>query len=711
MKDGRRPNRLIHEKSPYLLQHAYNPVNWYPWGEEAFSRARSEGKPIFLSIGYSTCHWCHVMERESFENDSIAALLNEGFVCIKVDREERSDVDRIYMTAVQAMGQGGGWPMSMFLTPDLKPFYGGTYFPPETRYGRIGFSELLKRIKDTWDTQREKVLDSAEGLSKHLQEVAAAKFVGTSPERSVLDSCFDQIKSTYDPGFGGFGEGPKFPRPSVFNFLLRYFHLTGNRDALLMTERTLQKMAEGGIYDHIGGGFHRYAVDAEWRVPHFEKMLYDQAQLVNAYLDLYLTTKHPLYATVVREVLDYVLRDMTGTEGGFLSAEDADSPVQGTMEEKGEGAFYIWSLREIRETLGEESANVFAYHYGLKEEGNALSDPGHEFTGKNILYVSNGLDAAAGRFGKSVAEMETALRDSRSILLQVRSKRPRPHLDDKVIASWNGLMISAFARAYQVLEEERYLMSAKRAAAFIVNQMRERTSGVLSRRYRDGEARFAGQLEDYAFMTQGLIDLYEASFDLQWLEMAIVLTRKQIEFFWDSNNGGFYDTVDGDVSLLVRTKEQYDGAEPAGNSIGVMNLLRLSEMTDNDEWRERAEATFKAFSLLLQRRPAVMPQMAAALDYSRGKRGQIILVGNRTDPEIKNMLREVRSRFLPGMIVLLLEHHGQGKSLGEYLSFASTLTALDGKATAYVCEDYVCRLPTNESKVLATLLEKSVVEH
>ncbi|MBI4535302.1 MAG: thioredoxin domain-containing protein, partial [Ignavibacteriae bacterium] len=627
MQQGRTPNRLIEEKSPYLLQHAFNPVEWYAWGEEAFAKARAEQKPIFLSIGYSTCHWCHVMEHESFEHDSIAAIMNQYFVSIKVDREERPDVDKIYMSALQAMGQNGGWPMSMFLTPDLKPFFGGTYFPPETRYGRIGFPELLTRIHHLWMNQREKILESADGLTTHLKELSAAGTQTTTLRNSILDTTFAQFDRSYDPLHGGFGDGPKFPRPVVFNFLLRYHYRTGEQKALQMSERTLRAMSAGGMYDHIGGGFHRYSVDGEWRVPHFEKMLYDQAQLVNSYVDLFQITKDPYYARIIREVLEYVLRDMTSAEGGFYSAEDADSPKPEDPSEQGEGACYVWLRKEILDVLGTESGDLFCFAYGVEDLGNALMDPQQEFTGKNILYIAHPVSEVAQRFGMTEEEVESILAGARKKLFNVRSKRPRPHLDDKILTSWNGLMISALARAYQVLDDPTYLKAAERAAEFVMTRLYD--GKMLIRRYRDGESKYEAHLDDYSFLVHGLLDLYESSLNFRWLRTAIDLTEKSIEIFWDASRGGFFDTSGKDSSILVRMKELYDGAEPTGNSMAVMNLLRLSQMTDNPGWRTKAEGTLRSYAAILEKQPFSMPQMVSAFDFSLEKVKQIIVAGER----------------------------------------------------------------------------------
>ncbi len=705
MESHRKPNHLINEKSPYLQQHAYNPVDWYPWGEDAFAKARAEDKPIFLSIGYSTCHWCHVMERESFEVDSIAAIMNASFINIKVDREERPDVDKVYMSALQAMGVNGGWPMSMFLTPDLKPFYGGTYFPPENRYGRIGFPELLHRIDEMWKNDRAKVNESAEGITKSLLEIPLRSGGKETLSPEILKLCFAQAEQSYDPKFGGFGAGPKFPRPVVFNFLLRYYYETRNAKALTMTEHTLREICKGGMYDHLGGGFHRYSVDGEWRVPHFEKMLYDQAQIVNSLVDIYLITKDPFYSNVIRQTLEYVLREMTDKQGGFYSAQDADSPFPEAPHEKGEGAFYIWSKKEIEQALGKD-ARLFNFYYGVEEVGNALNDPQHEFTGKNILYIAN-TTAEAVKFGQvPEAKVKASLESSRKSLFELRSKRPPPHLDDKVITAWNGLMISAFARAAGALDTEKYAGAAERSANFILSKLYDQKSGRLLRRYREGEAKFDGNLDDYAFFVQGLIDLYETTFNTRWLRAALDLTRKQNELFWDEEKGGYFDTSGEDSSILVRMKEQYDGAESAGNSIAAMNLLRLSAMTDNNDWKEKALKTFTAFGDVLSRAPFSMPQMVAAFGLSNAKVKQIVIAGERNDEMVRRMSREVWSRYLPDKFILLAEESAAAREMFGADSFVQTLTKIAGKTTVYVCEDYVCQLPTTDINVFIRQLGK-----
>lgn len=704
MELGKKPNRLIHEKSPYLLQHAFNPVDWYPWGEEAFSMARETQRPIFLSVGYSTCHWCHVMERESFENDSIAQIMNEYFVCIKVDREERPDVDKVYMTALQGMGQNGGWPMSMFLTPALKPFFGGTYFPPSSQYGRPGFPDILHRIHEVWEKERDKVVRSSEAILKALREVPSTSS-NTGLDAGLLDTCFAQFQKTYDPDFGGFGGGPKFPRPSVFDFLLRYHSRTGNAMALDMTMRTLRKMTAGGIYDHVGGGFHRYSVDGEWRVPHFEKMLYDQAQIANVYLNVYQITRELLYASVAKEVLDYVLRDMTHPDGGFFSAEDADSPKPESPEEEGEGAFYLWTAREIRSVLSSDDAAVFCFYYGVEDSGNAPFDPQHEFTGKNILYIAHSVEEAALRFGKTNAQIAETLVRSRATLREIRSRRARPHLDDKILTSWNGLMISAFARAYQVLGERSYLTAAEQSARFVLGKMYDPSTGMLHRRYRDGEAKFDGHLDDYAFLVEGLLDLFESSFDPLWLEKAIKITQAETSRFWDPNKGGFFDTSGDDPSILIRMKEMYDGAEPSGNSIAAMNLLRLASVTDDAELKRKAERTLQSFGELLRTQPVVMPRMVCAYDRSLSKPKQIVIVGAGEKTVTSEMLRCVRDRYAPNQTVILIDGNDAQERLGRLNPFFLQLKRVEVHPVAYVCQNFVCSLPTSEVATVARLLD------
>jgi hypothetical protein len=700
-------NRLSSEKSPYLLQHAHNPVDWYPWGEEAFQKARQENKPIFLSIGYSTCHWCHVMERESFESEDTAALLNRHFVPVKVDREERPDVDRIYMTFVQATTGGGGWPMSVWLTPDLKPFYGGTYFPPDNRYGRPGFPALLEYIAKAWSTDRDKIVESGEAILTQLSGMLEAKTPGAILDGSGIDSCFFALRRSFDPRWGGFGSAPKFPRPVQFHFLLRYHARTGNEEALEMTLLTLREMYKGGMYDQLGGGFHRYSVDARWFVPHFEKMLYDQAQLSVSYLEAFQITGDAFYAQVARETLEYVLRGMTGASGAFFSAEDADSVIDpANPAEKREGAFYTWPAGELEQVLQKPESDWFAARYGVAAAGNVApdQDPHHEFTGRNILFQAATIGEVAARFQTSEENVARALEDARRKLLQWRSRRVRPHLDDKILTAWNGLMISAFAAGARVLGEPRYLQAAQRAAQFIRETMYQPGEDILLRRYRDGEAAIPGFLDDYAFFASALLDLYEADFHAAHLELAVKLARRMIELFEDPVEGAFFSTSAGGSDLVLRIKDDYDGAEPSGNSMAVMVLLRLAAVTGIREFDDSALRALRAFAGRMKSQAVTIPQMLAAYMFSEKKPKQIVLAGERSSPGMEEMLAEIRRRFLPDAVVLFLDEAGR-ELLSQWSPAVGQMRALDGRATAYVCKDFACQLPVTGVEELAKLLE------
>ena len=704
MTQEKKPNRLIHEKSPYLLQHARNPVDWFPWGEEAFRKAHQENKPIFLSIGYSTCYWCHVMEREVFEDEDIARLMNETLVCIKVDREERPDVDRIYMAAVQAINGNGGWPMSLFLTPDRKPFFGATYIPPETRYGRPGFPEIVNKISELWSTDRQKLLDTGDQLTQFLRSVPSDPGAGFQIDHSLTDRAFQRFQQAFDLHFGGFGNGTKFPRPSAFNFLLRYYYRTKNPTALEMVLTTLRAMAAGGINDHLGGGFHRYSVDEQWRVPHFEKMLYDQAQLAVSYLEAYQITHEEEYAETARSILAYVLRDLTDPAGGFYSAEDAESaPDPALPDVKEEGAFYLWDSAEIDRLLDPPDAEIFKYRFGVELNGNALRDPMQVFSGKNILFVSHSLEEVIGRFGKSSAEVDAILNSARRKLFDARNKRPRPQLDDKVITAWNGLMISACARAFQILGDDQFLQAGKDAANFILQHLYDASSHRLLRRFREGDARFDAGLQDYAFLVSALLDLYESSFELHWFEQAVALTRSQIGLFEDSVSGGFFDSPASEETLLFRSRDDYDGAEPTGNSVTVLNLLRISEMTGETEWRSRAERAISVYAARLQSVPDVLAQMLCGIEWLLSSPKEIILVGKNPDTDMKGLLHIVHEQFMPHR-ALLHFHPGTGVTPVRIADFVSGLKMMDGKAAAYVCVDYTCNLPTNNPETLKKLL-------
>jgi uncharacterized protein YyaL (SSP411 family) len=740
-------NRLAQEKSPYLLQHAHNPVDWYPWGEEAFAKARRENKPIFLSIGYSTCHWCHVMAHESFESAEIAAIMNRDFVNIKVDREERPDVDRVYMTFVQAMTGGGGWPMSVWLTPDLQPFVGGTYFPPEERFGQPAFKKVLEKIAAAWKQDHARITEQGAKIVEALRESQTA----TPPSADkigakVLDAAYEQLARSFDAQEGGFGNTPKFPRPVTFNFLTRFYarkrgtgfqSVSGHRleadatHALEMNLVTLRKMAAGGMHDHLGGGFHRYSVDRYWHVPHFEKMLYDQAQLAVAYLDAFQITHDALFESVARDILDYVARDMTSKEGGFFSAEDADSPVpvaavsdrrteefgrgasiessdaQRAPLQKSEGAFYIWTEKEIESTLGAD-AEIFNFHFGVQSHGNAPegSDPQGEFRGKNILIERYTIAETAQHFRKSKDEIRKTLERSRDKLLSIRAQRPRPHLDDKIIAAWNGLMISAYARAAQILNEPRYLERATRATNFLRTNLYNKESKLLFRSYREGRGEVEGFADDYAFVIQGLLDLYEASFNIEWLKFAIELQEAQDRLFFDEKNGGYFSTSGKDGSVFLRLKEDNDGAEPAPSSVAARNLLRLRQIRDEKQWQERGQRTITAFASALSAFASAMPQMLVALDCSLGKPRQIVIAGKPDTPETKTLLAEVHRHFLPNTILLLADGSEGQKYLGEKLEAIRAMSMVDGKPAAYVCENFTCKAPVTNPKELGELLAK-----
>lgn len=701
-------NRLVFESSPYLLQHAGNPVDWYPWGPEAFEKARKENKPVFLSVGYSTCHWCHVMERESFEIDEIGALLNKHFVSIKLDREERPDLDKVYMMFIQALpGVGGGWPMSVWMTADRQPFYGGTYFPPKKQYGRPSFTEIINRIAEAWENDKQQLLTVGSNFEKEMRSWASqATQTAVDIDKSQLDEAYKTIKGSYEPVYGGFAQGPKFPRPAAPNFLLRYYHRTDTKEALDMTLFTLKKMADGGMYDHIGGGFHRYSVDALWHVPHFEKMLYDQGQLVGTYMDAYQITGESRYADVARDILKYVKRDMTGEHGQFFSAEDADSAIPGNPKEEAEGAFYVWAYDEIQETIGEENAAVFNDYYGVKKDGNVASDPHAEFRGKNVLIVSNTLETTASKFGRTPEQVKTLLADARAKLFTVREKRPRPHLDDKTLTAWNGLMISAFARAGQILDESGYIEDAKRAADFMRSHLFDAKKGTLLRRYRKGNSAIDGYVDDYAFFIQGLLDLYEASFDIEYLKWAVALQEKQNELFWDPNAGGYYNTSGADDSVLVRLKESYDGAEPSPNSIALMNLLRLAQMTGNDTFKQFAEKTLAAFSNRIKEAPYALPQMMAAFDFYLDKPMQVIIAGKPEAKDTRALLSAVHDRFFPNKVLLLADGAKGQETLAGYVPFFSDLSMIEDKATAYICENYACQLPTHDVETVVKMLSE-----
>jgi uncharacterized protein YyaL (SSP411 family) len=704
MNSPKYENRLIKEKSPYLLQHAHNPVDWYPWGEEAFEKSRKEDKPIFLSIGYSTCHWCHVMERESFENESIAAVINQYFVPIKVDREERPDIDNIYMSAVMAMSGQGGWPLNVFLTPDRKPFFGGTYFPPHPKWGNPGIVDVLSSVHQSWVNRREYILKSSEQLTMAIQNKVVANPEGNVHPDKVLTQAYQEFERSYDQRFGGFGSSPKFPSSHNLSFLFRYGKRHKESQALKIAEHTLIQMAKGGIYDHLGGGFHRYSTDQEWQVPHFEKMLYDQALLVKTYAEAYQITKDVFYREVIRETADYVLRELRNKEGGFYSAEDADSLEPGTASsaEKKEGAFYIWRAEEISQVLSEEETKLFNYYYDIHPDSNVRFDSHGEFVGKNILYIAHSVREAAEFMHMSEEKAQATLKTAKEKLLMIRSHRPRPHLDDKILVDWNGLMISALAYAGSVLNEPRYIEAAEKSTQFILKHLK-RKDGRLLHRFRDKEAAILGTLEDYAFFVHGLIDLYEATLKIEYLKEAMLLNEEMIKLFWDDQNGGFFFTGEDSEQILFRQKEIYDGAIPSGNSFACLNLARLGSFNPDNQWSEKAQRLFAVFSSEISRRSSSYAQMLMAVDYYQGPNAEVVFSSKEENKEVKEFQAEFYNHFLPSA-VLIFRSDQEIKSISSLVPFVENQVTKDGLLTVYVCENRVCKNPTSNLKELQAIL-------
>jgi uncharacterized protein YyaL (SSP411 family) len=675
-------NHLAHETSLYLKQHAHNPVDWYPWGPEALQRARDLDRPIFLSIGYSACHWCHVMEHESFVDPEIAALLNEQFVSIKVDREERPDLDQIYMTAVQLMTGQGGWPMSMFLMPDLKPFFGGTYFPPSDKYGRPGFKRILQSIAQVWQSDRQKLLDSAGQITSEIEKQtrvapgeAAGGLADLGPD--IIRNCVHALSRAFDPVHGGIGQAPKFPHPMELRLLLRAWQRFDDGKAMDMVRLTLDKMARGGIYDHLGGGFARYSTDDRWLVPHFEKMLYDNALLTQAYVEAFQATGEPFYREVVEHTLDFVRREMTSADGGFYSAQDADS-------EGVEGKYYVWSKQEIDQLLGKDLSEMFCYVYDVSDDGN--------WEEKNILNRSRTYEQDARMLRVDERELRTKLKEARSRLLEVRSRRVPPARDEKILTSWNGLMIAAFAQAAGALDQPAHATAASRAAAFALDNMRSNKGTLLRTCSAGSKAKLNAYLEDYAFLIEGLIALYEATFELRWLTSAIELADVMIDQFWDARDGGFFYTGRDHEALLTRSKDPHDSSIPSGNSMAATALLRLARLTGRNVYQERAETTLRLFQSLMTERPFVVSQMLIALDFLLGPDREVAIVGERADPETQAVLRLARARFRPHQVVALRTAAGDSAQAEKIIPFLAGKTAVGG-ITTYVCENYSCKAP------------------
>ncbi|MCZ7382021.1 MAG: thioredoxin domain-containing protein [Candidatus Methanoperedens sp.] len=678
---GKRPNRLINEKSPYLLQHAYNPVDWYPWGKEAFEKAIKEDKPVFLSIGYSTCHWCHVMEKESFEDEQVAGLMNDAFVSIKVDREERPDIDSIYMAACQRMTGSGGWPLNMIITPDKKPFYAATYIPKESKFGRVGMLGMIPQLKDIWKTKRNEV-EAAANNSVHALKTAESP--GEEPDEEYLHETYEQLLALFDEQHGGFGDAPKFPTPHNLMFLLRYWKRTGDKMALFMVEKTLSAMRMGGIFDHIGFGFHRYSTDAGWLVPHFEKMLYDQALLAMAYTEAYHATGKDEYKKTCREIFTYVLRDMTSKEGGFYSGEDADSEGE-------EGKFYVWTEEEIRAVLSGDEAELVKKVFNISKDGNF---PEGKNTGRNIFHLTKSFSGHASNFKLSVKEVEERIETAQSKLFDAREKRIHPGKDDKILTDWNGLMIAALARGAAVFDDYQYAEAAQKGADFILSKMRNE-NGRLFHRYRDGEIAVPALLDDYAFLIWGLIELYETTFEIQYLKAALEFNNEPMEHFWDGENGGFYLTADDAENILLRKKDIYDGAVPSGNSVAMLNMVRLGKMTGNPEFEKKATLVGKAFSRSARQSPAAYTMLMTALDFAIGPTAEVVIAGDLHAQDTRVMLSKLRKSFVPGKVVIF-RPDGEPEII-HIAEYTRNLKSKDGKATAYVCRNFSCKLPTTDA--------------
>ena len=686
------PNKLIKEKSPYLLQHAYNPVDWHAWNEEAFEKAGAENKPIFLSIGYSTCHWCHVMEKESFEDAEVAELMNEAFVSIKVDREERPDIDHVYMTVCQMMTGSGGWPLTIVMTPDKKPFFAATYIPKGSRFGRTGLMELIPRISEVWRNRHKDVLESAENMTAALQSMEKEK-PGELLDAGVFDKAFEDLSQRFDKTYGGFSGAPKFPTPHNFFFMLRYWRRTDHQEALKMVEKTLQEIRWGGIFDQVGFGFHRYSTDKEWLVPHFEKMIYDQAMLALAYLETFQATGNTVYSDTAREIFAYVLRDLRSPEGGFYSAEDADS-------EGVEGKFYVWTEQELRETLPPDEADLIVRVFHVEKNGNFREEASGENLGANILHTGKSLANIASEMNLPEKELKKKIDSARSRLFEARERRIHPHKDDKILTDWNGLMVAALARGAQVLGDKAYSDAAEGAVEFILKKLRT-PDGRLLHRFREGEARIPAHLDDYAFLVWGLLETYEATFDARFLKIALELNKDMIHHFWDAQGGGLYFTSDDAENLIVRKKEVYDGALPSGNAVAMLNLLRLGRFTGDADLEDRAFKLQRAFSEQVRQFPSGYTQFLSAVDFSLSSSHDVVISGTLG---AKEMLDALRSRFSPNQVLLFRPAGEESAGIDALAAFAKNYDPVNGKATAYVCSGRACKDPTTEVKDLLALL-------
>ena len=673
-------NRLAKESSPYLLQHQYNPVDWYPWGQEAFDKAAELDRPIFLSIGYSTCHWCHVMEHESFEDEQVAELLNENFISIKVDREEMPEVDHVYMSVCQAMTGRGGWPLTIIMTPKKEPFFAGTYFPKSGRLGRPGMMELLPSIADAWKNRHDELVKSANKIHEFLIS-SNTKKLGDALNESILQDTYSQFVNQFDKDHGGFGTRPKFPSPHNLIFLLRFHHMTGDKTSLMMVEKTLQEMRMGGIFDHVGFGFHRYSTDAEWLVPHFEKMLYDQAMLAMAYTEAFQLTGNKVYKKTAEEIFTYVQRDMTHSLGGFYSAEDADSEGE-------EGLFYLWKIEELNSILEGEDARYVQHVFNLQPDGNYKDESTGQFTGRNIFYLNKSTSELADKKKMSVI---------REKLFHAREKRIHPIKDDKILTDWNGLMIAAFAKAGVAFDSQELIEAAEKSAQFIFENLTDE-KGRMKKRFRIGVSGLDAHLDDYAFFVWGLLELYEATFNIQYLQKAIQLSEIMVAEFWNESSGGFYLGSDKTEALIVRSITGYDGAIPSGNSIAAMNLLKLTRITGDVKWAEMADKTFNVFSNEIERAPTGFTSMVTAFLFESDHPKEIVIVGSGKDPETWAALDRIKSTYNPNKVLLFKDIDDTERELSPLAKWTATQQTIDNKTTFYVCQDFACKIPTTDIK-------------
>ena len=671
-------NRLAKESSPYLLQHKNNPVDWYPWGDEAFQKALELNRPIFLSIGYSTCHWCHVMEHESFEDEQVAQILNDNFISIKVDREERPEIDHLYMSVCQAMTGKGGWPLTIIMTPDKHPFFAGTYFPKKGRMGRPGMIELLPAISDAWTNKRDELIQSANQIKKYLID-SNIKKVGGQLNQTILSNTNSQFINRYDKIHGGFGAKPKFPSPHNLIYLLRYHNMSGDKTSLLMVEKTLQQIRLGGIFDHVGFGFHRYSTDQEWILPHFEKMLYDQAMLTLAYTEAYQITNNQLYKKTAEEILTYVQRDMTDKRGGFYSAEDADS-------ENEEGLFYLWTIEEIKNVLNSKESELLIKTYGLDVKGNYIDEATGTKTKKNILYLKTPI---------KTLESKNRLNQILKKLYSVREKRIHPFKDDKILTDWNGLMIAAFAKAGDVFNSDDYIQQAEKSAQFILKNLTDK-NGRLLKRYRNGNSGLDAHLDDYAFFIWGLLELYEATFDVTYLTEAIQLSDIMVNEFWDITNGGFFLGSESSEKLIVRAKTGYDGAIPSGNSVAAMNCSRLNRITGEIKWAEISDKIFTTFSNEIQQTPSGYASMINAFLFNSDNPKEIVIVGSGKNSETKAAIKKIKSEYVPNKVIIFKDTDDPLKKLSPVARWTVTQETIDDKTTYYICQDFACKIPTTD---------------